>query len=516
MRRQSEFDQLMVPAQTLETRFRAWIGSLGDALEASLPLDDTAAAHAFCLREIARQSRYLMSAPEEALAAELALSGANAWTKLQGTVTSQLSVEFELDGSIRQLSMPALINLHSHPQEDVRRRAYEVELEAWAEAREPLAAAMNGIKGTVVTLNSRRGREDALHSAIDDARMDRATLTVMLEAMEGSLPLFRRYFRAKAARLGKEALPWWDLYAPTGRVASSYTWEETRSFILQRFTAFAPELGELARRAFDEQWVDAEPRQGKRGGAFCMDIPVAKESRILCNFDGSLDQISTVAHELGHAFHNQCAFAAGKTSLQSRTPMTLAETASIMCETIVSEAMLRETDDPQAELAILEARLIGDSQVIVDIYSRYLFEREVFQRRELAELSADELCDLMTGAQQATYGDGLDGRHLHPYMWTWKPHYYSSGASFYNFPYAFGLLFGLGLFAVYQDRGAEFVADYRELLASTGEADAAELATRFGIDISKRAFWDSSLALIGAKIQRYCELNPSHPEQRDA
>jgi oligoendopeptidase F len=237
-----------------------------------------------------------------------------------------------------------------------------------------------------------------------------------------------------------------------------------------------------------------------------MGVPGVKESRVLCNFDGSLDQVSTIAHELGHAFHNQCAYQAGKTELQQDTPMTLAETASIMCETIVMEAVLAQTTDPQEELAVLETRLIGDAQVIVDIYSRYLFEKEVFERRAEAELSADELCEIMERAQKATYGDGLDENHLHKYMWTWKPHYYFAGLSFYNFPYSFGLLFGTGLYAIYQQRGEAFVEDYQNLLASTGEAPAADLAARFGIDIRSRKFWEDSLGVIARKIDRYCEI----------
>jgi oligoendopeptidase F len=210
--------------------------------------------------------------------------------------------------------------------------------------------------------------------------------------------------------------------------------------------------------------------------------------------------VSTLAHELGHAYHNDCR--AGKTPLQRSTPMTLAETASILTETMVTEAVLAQATEGQ-KLAILETSLIGSGQVVVDIYSRYLFEKEVFERRAQAELSADELCEMMLRAQRATYGDGLDPRHLHPYMWAWKPHYYDALRSFYNFPYTFGLLFGLGLYAVYRERGPAFVPEYEELLRSSGEDTAAGLAARFGIDIRRRGFWESSLKVIEERIQQY-------------
>ncbi len=502
----SQFEQVQVRAQQLQVKFESWLGRVGQALEKGLNQPGAAAEHAFYLRETIEQSKYLMSDAEESLAAELNLSGGNAWSKLQGTVTSQLSVDFELDGKVQKLPMPALINLHAHPEENVRRRAYESEMKAWESVKEPLAAAMNGIKGSVNTLNRRRGRSDALHAPIDDARIDRQTLDALLGAMSDSFPMFRRYFRAKAARLGKEKLPWWDVFAPTGASESQFSFSEARDFVLKHFNAFSLDLGKMAQRAFENNWIDAEQRVGKRGGAFCMGVPGPEESRVLCNFDGTLDQVFTIAHELGHAFHNHCMYRAGKTPLQRNTPMTLAETASIMCETVVMNAALEECKNPQEELAILETSLIGSSQVIVDIYSRYLFEKEVFERRAKVELSADDLCDIMQRAQQATYGDGLDENYLHKYMWTWKPHYYNSFLSFYNFPYAFGLLFGLGLYAIYQTRGASFVPDYMNLLASTGEGNAADLAARFGIDIRSKQFWADSLAIIGKQIERYTQI----------
>ncbi len=503
MKKMSEFQRMMVRVQMLGTQFQAWVGKLPPALDSAIESNPTAQAHAFNLKEIAEQAKYLMSETEEGLAAELSLSSSSAWSKLQGTVTSQLTVEFELDGKTQKLPMPALINLRSHPDADVRRRAYEAENKAWDSVRESLAACMNGVKGEVNTLNKRRGREDALHSAIDAARIDRPTLEAMLGAMKDSFPMFQRYFKAKARHLGQEKLAWWDLFAPLGKTDTQYSWDEARAFILENFAKFSPEMADFARQAFDNRWIDAEQREGKRGGAFCMGVPAVKESRILSNFDGSLDQVSTLAHELGHGFHNYCAFQAGKTMIQQDTPMTLAETASIMCETIVMQAVLQKVSNPQEELAILETMLNGDSQVIVDIYSRYLFEKEVFERREKSELSPDDLSEIMERAQKETYGELAA---YQPYMWTWKPHYYYAGLSFYNFPYAFGLLFGTGLYAIYQQRGEAFVADYKHLLASTGEASAADLAARFGIDIRSREFWEGSLKVIEKKIERYEQL----------
>lgn len=507
MRAFSEFQQMSVQGSILQTKFTAWAGTLGKpAIKKAVKTNASAKAHEFILLEAAEQSKYLMSEAEETLAAELTLSGGSAFGKLQGTLTSQMTVDFELDGEVKKMPMPALINLRSHPDESVRRRGYEAENKAWAGVQETLAACLNGVKGETLVLDKKRGREDNVHASIDSARIDRATLEAMLGAMRDSFPMFRRYFNHKAKLIGKEKLAWWDLFAPLGKTDKVYSWDEARDFIVENFNKFSPELGAFARRAFDNNWIDGEQREGKRGGAFCMGVPSVKESRILANFDGSFDQVSTLAHELGHAFHNECAYQANKTELQQSTPMTLAETASIMCETIATEAALEKTTDKQEVLAILEAQMNNASQVVVDIYSRYLFEKEVFERRAQSELSADEINDIMERAQKATFGDGLDEKYLQKYMWTWKPHYYSAGFSFYNYPYTFGLLFATGLYAIYQKRGAEFVPAYKELLATTGEANAADLADKFGINIRTKKFWADSLAIIGKRVDRFCEL----------
>jgi pepF/M3 family oligoendopeptidase len=512
----SEFEPTGVTLDQMDKRFGAWVGTLGDALVTAIARGGAAQDHAFYLRETVRQSQYLMSEAEENLASELSLSGANAWSKLQGTVTSQLTVSFDRNvngnvngngnGMSEKLPIPALINVMQHdPDAAVRKRAYEAEHAAWETVKEPLAAAMNGVKGTTNTLNKRRGRNAAIDSALDQTRIDRATLDAMLSAMQDSFPTFRTYLRKKAQRLGHtEGLPWWDLMAPVGQNERSYTWSEARAFVLEHFATFSERLVNMTQRAFDQNWIDAEQRPGKRGGAFCMKIPGIDESRILCNFDGSLDQVSTIAHELGHAFHNECQV--GVPMLRAITPMTLAETASIFCETLIVDAALGNATSSDEKLSILETDLIGKTQVIVDITSRYLFETEVFKRREKAELSADELCELMLNCQRQTYGDGLDARYLHKFMWTWKPHYYYAGLSFYNFPYAFGLLFATGLYAIYKQEGKAFVPRYERLLAQTGEGNAADLAAQFDIDIHNKVFWQHSLDVVGERIAQYCAL----------
>ncbi|MBK9714751.1 MAG: M3 family oligoendopeptidase [Kouleothrix sp.] len=494
--RLSEFQRSLVRLSQLATRFTAWIGSadVEDLLERS----DVAREYPFMLRQAQLQAAHLMSPPEEALAAELNVTGGTAWSRLHGNISSQLLVPIELDGKAQELPMSAVRNLAYERDREVRRRGYEAELAAWRRSAVPLAAALNSIKGEVNTLARRRGWGDPLDAALLDNSIDRETLDAMMLAARESFPDFRRYLRAKAAMLGQPALPWYDLFAPVGVSRRAWGYDQATGFIVEQFGAFSARMSDFAARAFRESWIDAGPRPGKRDGAFCMPLR-AGESRILTNYQPGFKSVLTLAHELGHGYHNLNL--ARQPMLNRDTPMTLAETASIFCETIVRHAVMRHADE-QEQVEILESALVNSCQVVVDITSRFLFESRVFDGRQARELSVDELCELMLESQRETYGDGLDQQALHPYMWAAKGHYYS-GSSFYNFPYMFGLLFGLGLYAQYQQDPEGFKVGYDELLASTGLADAATLAGRVGIDTRSPDFWRASLAIIRADIDRF-------------
>lgn len=503
--RESELQQHLVELRKLSTRLQAWIGSLD--VEALIERSAPAREHAFPLRKAALAARHQMSEPEEDLAAALAPSSGTAWAKLHGNVSSRLVVPVafplgaggERAGRTESLPMSAVRALAHDPDAGVRKAAYEAELGGWERAAVPLAAALNGIKGEVHTQNQRRGWRDDLEPALFANNIDRATLDAMHEAVRESLPDFRRYLRAKARRLGRARLPWHDLFAPVGDGARMWSWDDTAAFVVEQFGTYSARLAELPRRALRERWIDAEPRDGKRDGAFCMGVR-GDESGVFMNFGPSFASVSTLAHELGHAYHNS--ILAYRTPWQRDTPMALAETASIFCETLVTNAAI-QVGSPADRLAILEHQLQGSCQIVVDIHSRFLFESGVFERRARRDLSVNELNALMLEAQRETYGDGLDADILHPYMWAMKPHYYSTGRSFYNWPYTFGLLFGLGLYARYREDAGGFRAGYDDLLASTGLHPAADLAARFRIDVRSAGFWRASLDVVRERINRF-------------
>lgn len=495
----SELQRQLMRLDQLETRFTAWVGSLD--VEALLARSPAARDHTYALRKARIQAQHLMSPAEEALASELNLTGGSAWAKLYNNFSSQIKAEVELNGELQTLPMTALRNLAYEADRDLRQRAYEAELAAWEANALPIAAAMNSIKGQMNVLTARRGWESPLDVALFNNNIDRQTLDVMLDAAREYFPAFRRYLRAKARALGVEQLAWFDLFAPLPNAASrTWTFPAAQDFILEQFGAFSPRLRGMAERAFHERWIDAEPRDGKRGGAFCMWVR-GGESRVLANFKEAYSGVDTLSHELGHAYHNLTR--ADCTYIQRQTPMTLAETASNFCELLVRRAAM-ESAAPAEQIAILEASLQDATQVIVDITSRFLFEREVFERRQQRELSVEQLNTLMLEAQGETYGDGLDPDYLHPYMWAVKPHYYT--VVFYNFPYMFGSLFSMGLFARYRQDPQPFLAHYEALLAATGMDDAAALAARFDIDVHSPDFWRSSLELVSEEITRFEQL----------
>jgi pepF/M3 family oligoendopeptidase len=498
--RLSEFQQQGVRLAKLGTRLTAWLGSL--PVDELVERSQVARDHAFTLERAKIRAEHLMSPAEEELAAELSVTGGSAWNKLHGNLTSQLMVPIVLDGQKQDMPMSMVRNLAFEADREVRRAGYEAELAAWKRTALPLAAAMNSIKGEVNTLSGRRKWDSALDAAIFAANIDRQTLDAMMEAARESFPDFRRDLRAKARALGVEKLAWYDMFAPVGKASKVWEYGDAADFIVEQFGAYSQKMSDFAARAFREDWIDAEPREGKRDGAFCMWLR-GDESRVLTNYKSAYRGMGTLAHELGHAYHNFVKL--GRTYLQRATPMTLAETASIFCETIVRNAALEHADEEE-QLYILEASLQDSCQVVVDISSRFLFEQAVFGKRQGRELSVEELNDLMLSAQRDTYGDGLDEEKLHPYMWAVKPHYYSSGLSYYNFPYMFGLLFGLGLYACYLDDPEAFKEGYDDLLSSTGLADAATLAGRFGIDIRTPDFWRASLDVIRADVDRFEQL----------
>ncbi len=486
-----------------EVNFEKWLGSISN-IDEIIKSDGYLKEFRFYFQENLEKSKYLLSDKEEVLISKMQTTGSAAWEKLQELLTSTLLVDIVIDGEAKQLPLPVVRNMAYNKDAKLRKTAYEAELKTYLKVDESVAACLNGIKGEVITVSRMKGYKSPLEQTVLDARMDMETLDAMLTAMRESLPDFHRYFRKKAELMGyKKGLPFYDMFAPMGDVDMQFSYKEARDYIVGNFRTFSDALADYAAHAFDNRWIDAEPREGKRGGAFCENLHTIGQSRILSNFDGSFSNMTTLAHELGHGYHGACLMK--EAYLNSDYPMPIAETASIFCETIVKEAALK-TANKEETFSILENDISDSAQVIVDIMSRFLFESEVFRRRESGSLPVNELKEIMLNAQKEAYGNGLDHDFLHPYMWLCKPHYYNADFNFYNFPYAFGLLFSKGLYAEYLKRGEGFVKEYDKMLSVTGKMNIADVAKVMNIDVTKVDFWRSSLDLIRKDIEKFIKL----------
>ena len=491
----------MVEASTKLERYISTIDNIDCIIERSELLK----AHEYILKSIVEQSKYLLSDKEESIIANMKNTGSNAWSKLKDNLISSLMVEMREDDEVKEYPLTVVLNMAEDKSEEVRKKAYEAEIESYKKVEEGVAAALNGIKGEVLTICDFRGYKSPLEKTLLDSRMDEESLNAMLDAMKESLPVFRRYLRRKAEMLGhKNGLPFYDLYAPISNADMKFTYDEGAKFVVKNFRTFSDNLGDFAQKAIDNNWIDVEPREGKVGGAFCAGLHFIGESRILLNYGGSFGDVVTMAHELGHGFHGECL--KNETILNSEYPMPIAETASTFCETIIKKAAIKEADKDEA-LAILEAEICDCTQVIVDIYSRFLFEKSVFEARKESSLTVEKIKELMLKAQREAYGDGLDPEYLHPYMWAWKPHYYDANYNYYNFPYSFGLLFAKGLYAEYLNKGNSFTSEYERLLSITGKNKIADITKEVGIDIHNKEFWRNSLKTIEEDIEYFIELS---------
>ena len=481
-----------------QAQWREWVSKIPD-LMVLVAGDETLKDYTFLFERLLRNSTHLLGSLGEQISARLSMSGSSAWSDLQGYLTSTVPVSY--NGGTTNLS--AIRNLAYDPDPAVRKAAYEAELSCYDRIKDSVAFALNSIKLETISDCQLRGYGSPLDRTLEQSDMKRQTLDAMLGAMEEYMPKFRQYLRAKGKALGHEnGLPWYDLFAPMGKSAAQYTAEDAKRILVELFSTFDQELADMVARAFDESWIDFYPRDGKTGGAFCAGVECIGQSRILTNFDGTFGSIVTLAHELGHAFHNQCIRT--HRPLNRDYSMPVAETASTFNECVVMAAAIRQAKSHDEELALIESQLQDVTQIICDIYSRYLFESMVLENREQQFMDADTLCGMMLKAQEQSYGDGLDPNFRHPYMWICKSHYY--GSTFYNFPYAFGGLFARGLYAQYQREGAAFVPKYKKLLRTTTVATAEDVAQVAGIDLTDKEFWRGALQTVAQQIDLVCGL----------
>jgi len=505
----TQIDNLTLRYKQLDLSFKSVLLANSGRLEDFYKRFPEFEEYRYILNETLEETKHQMSALEEKLAGELQQTGGDAWDRLHEQLISNLK-DTETGKTFNELRNDAY---SADPK--TRKSSYEKEISLLKQNEIAFAACLNNLKGETLTLNRHRKWQNPLDRSLASARLSQKTLDALIGAIEESLPLWREYFNLKADFLhknggtvsqDKKGLAFYDLFAPLSKdseksgdslLSKEWTFDEARDYIIERYSSFSAEMGEFAKKAFAENWIDAEVRAGKVGGAYDEDFALGHQSRIMTNFTGAFSDIITLAHELGHAYHFSCM--KGKPSAFFSYPMTLAETASTFAETIVKQDMISKCADAE-KIQILDLDLQDVSQVLVDILCRFYFERSVFEERKNGELNADDFCRLMREAQEKSYGNGLNTER-HEYMWAVKSHYYSTGLDFYNFPYAFGQLFAAGLYARYQKEGAAFAKTYAELLSNTGSMSCEDLCKKAGFDITKKDFWKSGIEMYAGELE---------------
>lgn len=462
----------------------------------------------FILEEEINYFNHQMERKEESIANDLQRFGGDAWSKLHEQIISNL-VDKETGKTFNQLRNDAY-----SPDRNIRKESYYKEIALLEQNQIAISSALNNIKGATISLNKKRnwgdGFEGAINRSLFSSRLSRKSLDALISAIEDSIPMWQEYLFEKAKALNlkdekgnSEKCSFYDIFAPLITESSDkekdWTYQEAKEFIINKFSEFSSHMGDFVKTAFEENWVDAEIRKGKVGGAFCIDFPLQKVSRVLTNFSGTTSDILTLAHELGHAYHHFCIKDLDYNLCSY--PMTLAETASIFAETMVTNSMLK-TANLSEKINLLEMHLSDSCQTLLDILSRFYFEKSVFEERENKELVAEDFCRLMNDAQNKTYGNSLT-ETKHPYLWAIKTHYYSPSLDFYNFPYAFGQLFALGLYSQYKESPKEFPSQYQELLKNTGSMTCEEVCKLAGFDITTKDFWLSGIKELKLEFEEW-------------
>lgn len=475
-------------------------------LAASLAGDPRLAANRFFLEQRRKNAALRLPKEQELLAADLAVDAIHAWGRLYDRLSGELRITVMEKGELVQKSASQV--RFDMPERSVRQNNFYAADKAWKTLADTCADTLNHIAGFRLTVYKRLGLRDHLEVPLQRNRMTRETLDAMWSTITTRKPMLLRYLSAKARRMGLEKLAWYDLQAPmpeSGAPVAEIPWPEACDSILRTFSAFSPDFGDFAKHAFSSRWVEAEDRQGKRQGAFCTGIPSRKQTRVFMTYLGSDDQISTLAHELGHAYHSWVL--RDEPLFLQDYPMNLAETASTFAEAILAEERLKRTTDKGERLRILD-QMLGDAVAfLMNIHARFVFENRFHEERAKGELTAARLSELMLAAQQETHLDALAPDGWYPDFWVSKMHFYFNGFPFYNFPYTFGYLLSTGLLGLAGDGDASFPDRFRRFLVATGceEAEGA-VASTFGHDLRQADFWNKSLDVIERRVEEFVAL----------
>ncbi|PID03502.1 oligoendopeptidase [Sporosarcina sp. P2] len=503
--------ELSSEIQQLSTIFMKKLVAISDENWNQLLEDDTLQVIRFSLNEIREEGKRLLSEAEEKLIAKLNKDGLSAWSDLYNTVGSTMTVPFtDKDGKTTDLSIGQAMNkMYADPDAEVRAALFENWEKTWSANGPIFADILNHLAGYRLTLQDAHGREGHLEEPLEYNRMSEATLTAMWSAVDAQKQTFIDYLGQKADLMGMDQLGWQDVAAPVAvgeTKPTRFTYDDACDFIMEHFASFGPKLTDFTKHALENRWVEAEDRPNKRPGGYCTSLPEFEESRIFMTFTGSPNDTSTLAHELGHAFHSHVM--KDLPTLNRNYAMNVAETASTFAETIIADATVKNAVSDEEKISLLANKLEGATAMFLNIRARFLFEDQFYTERAKGIVSENRLNELMVDAQKEAFGASLSS--YHPHFWAAKLHFFIDSVPFYNFPYTFGYLFSLGIYAEYLKKPEGFEEKYIALLRDTGSMTVEDLAKKhLDVDVTKEGFWAAGIKLVAKDVEEFVELTNS-------
>ncbi|ETI67177.1 M3 family oligoendopeptidase [Neobacillus vireti] len=458
---------------------------------------------AFVLTESREKAKEKLSKEEEALISALEVDGYHSWGQLYDLIVSKIKVSFTENGEEKQLSVGQAHNKFSSSERDVRSAVFKNWEKAWGEQADFLAKTLNHLSGFRLNVYKKRGWEDVLKEPLSINRMEKETLETMWAVISENKQKLVQYLERKAKLLGLEKMSWFDLDAPYGNTESKVSYQEGAEFIEQNFAHFGDKMAAFAKIAFEDQWIEAEDRPGKAPGGFCTGLPESKQSRIFMTYSGTPSNVSTLAHELGHAFHS---FAMRDVPfLNCNYAMNVAETASTFAEMIVADAAVKNAKDEEEKLVLLDDKIQRTVALLMNIHARFLFETRFYEERKHGTVTVEKLNELMLEAQKEAYCGALE--EYHPLFWASKLHFFITGVPFYNFPYTFGYLFSLGIYAKALEEGKGYEEKYMALLRDTASMTVENLAEKhLQVDLTQKDFWEKAVHICLDDIDEFLEL----------
>ncbi|MCK4632468.1 MAG: M3 family oligoendopeptidase [candidate division Zixibacteria bacterium] len=491
--------------EKIGTQFEALAMKQSDEIWGKLVAHPDLVPVRFCLDEIREIARSKMSVELESLALDLSVNGFHAWNQIYDKMAGELRVDFQQDGKTENISMGQLATKFSDPDRKVRHQAFEKMTEGWNSRADLSAMMLNAIGGFRLSLYENRKWDSVMHAPLVASRMQQKTLDTMWKVVARETQRLKPYIEAKKKLLGIDKYKWYDEFAPVGSADKLYAFDDAGDFIVEQSRAFSPHLADFCRMALDKRWIEAEDRAGKRGGGFCSGMGAFRQSRIFMTYAGSYENLLTLAHELGHAYHSHVL--KDRPYFATEYPMNLAETASIFSESLVTDAALGACKDPGEKLMLLEQKIQGVYVMFCDLHSRYIFEQQFFAERKKGVVGKDRLSEIMIAAQKEAFGDLLDESGYHPLFWCSKLHFYLTDQPFYNFPYTFGFLFSGGIYDRAKKEGSAFAKKYQALLADTGSMSTEELARKhLDVDLTEEKFWVDAVNLALADVDEFVKL----------